>query len=319
MKKLKRLIRRHLGFSQGEVNGFLLLISLLVLFTAATILYDTFLFPAPAAADLNREQQVLDSLVAQLELRDETRRNTSQFKPPAVALKPFNPNTLSAEQWQELGLPKFLAQRILNYRQKVGDFTHKAEVQKIYGLPDSVYQQLRPYIQLPDERPSKYGNRSRDMAATPDRPAAGFNREYPRREKFVLAPFNINTADTTQLKQIRGIGSKLSARIVKYRDGLGGFRDMGQLREVFGLSPEVVDSLQKYSYVQQGYMPHKTVELNTATADQLRVHPYISPNLARAIVAYREQHGPYKQVEDIQKIKIVNPELYEKLRPYLTL
>ncbi len=295
----------------------MLLMSLLVLFLALPFLYEVIFRPAPSAATATRDQQALDSLVAQLELRDE-RKSRSLFKAPAVALQPFNPNELNAEQWQELGLPKFLAQRILNYRQKVGDFTYKAQVQRIYGLPDSVYQQLRPYIQLPEERPSRYGNRSRDLAAAPDRPATGPDWNYPRREKFVLAPFNINTADTTQLKQIRGIGSKLSARIVKYRDGLGGFRDMEQLKEVFGLSPEVVDSLQKYSYVQKGYAPQK-LNINTATADELRAHAYISPNVARAVVAYREQHGPYRQLEDIQKIKIISPELYEKLQPYLSL
>ncbi|TXK24760.1 helix-hairpin-helix domain-containing protein [Pontibacter qinzhouensis] len=317
MKKLRHLIRRHLGFSQAEVNGFLLLMSLLVLFMVLPFLYDAIIRPAPLAATAAREQQVLDSLVAQLELRSQIRKE-SQFKLPVVPLQPFNPNKLTTEQWQELGLPKFLAQRILNYRQKVGDFTYKAEVGRIYGLPDSVYQQLRPYIQLPEERPSRYNNRSRDIAAAPDRPSTAPHRDYPKREKFVLAPFNINTADTTQLKQIRGIGSKLSARIVKYRDGLGGFREMEQLQEVFGLSPEVVDSLQKYSYVQQGYTPKK-LNINLATADELRAHTYISPNVARALVAYREQHGPYKQIDEIRKIKIISPELYEKLLPYLSL
>jgi competence protein ComEA len=132
----------------------------------------------------------------------------------------------------------------------------------------------------------------------------------------VLAPFNINNADTTQLKQIRGIGSKLSARIVKYRDRLGGFYSLEQLREVYGLQPEVIDSLNKYTFVAKAHTPAR-INLNTATIDELRTHPYMTSNLARAIVAYREQHGRFESVEELKQIKIIKPEQYEKLKPYL--
>ena len=236
----------------------------------------------------------------------------------AFAQAHFNPNQLTVEEWQAFGLPKYLAQRILNYRSKVGDFSYKAELGKIYGLPDSVFQRLQPYIQLPEERPSRYKQRA--YAARPERPAPNPNwsGNRPPRERFILAPFNINTADTTQLKQIRGIGSKLSARIVKYRDGLGGFHSASQLQEVYGLQPEIVDSLQKYTFVPDVYTPQQ-LNINSATAEELKVHPYITSNVARALVAYREQHGNYEQLEDIQKVKLVTPELFEKLKPYLQL
>ncbi|WP_114778367.1 ComEA family DNA-binding protein [Botryobacter ruber] len=315
MKKIRLWIRRYFGFSQTEVNGFIALIGVMVLLAVAPLLFDTFYKPA-IQTDQARDQQLLDSLVAQLEARQPVKSKQPQFKAPSVPLRPFDPNTLTAEQWQQLGLPKYLAQRIINYRSKAGDFTYKAQLARIYGLPDSVYQQLSPYLLLPEERPSRYGKRSAAAATTPS-PHQYESRRFAK-EKFVLAPFNINTADTTQLKQIRGIGSKLSARIVKYRDGLGGFNNMAQLREVYGLQPEVVDSLQKYSYVQKAYVPQQ-INLNTATVDVLRAHPYISNNVARVIVAYREQHGPYQRVEDVQQVKLVTPELYEKLKPYLAL
>ncbi|GAB3827871.1 hypothetical protein GCM10028895_40650 [Pontibacter rugosus] len=234
---------------------------------------------------------------------------------PAVALRPFNPNQLTVEEWQAFGLPKYLAQRILNYRTKIGDLTYKAELGTIYGLPDSVFQRLYPYIQLPEERPSKY---KKDRYANRPAPNPAWSNSRPPREKFILAPFNINTTDTTQLKQIRGIGSKLSARIIKYRNGLGGFYSMAQLQEVYGLPPEIVDSLQKYTFVPKSYTP-APLNINTATADELKAHPYISSNVARAIVAYREQHGRYSQVEEVRQVKLVTAELFEKLRPYLTL
>lgn len=310
MKKIKHWIRRNFGFSQREVTAFLVLLTLLVLLTAAPFLF-RLLYPTQSGQFSSvQDRQLLDSLVAQLEAKQPERAGT--YSVPTVALHPFNPNQLSLEQWQAFGLPKYLAQRILNYRSKIGDLTYKAELGRIYGLPDSVFQRLYPYIDLPEERPDKY----KRGAYAANQPNPNWNTSRPPREKFILAPFNINNADTTQLKQIRGIGSKLSARIVKYRAGLGGFYSMEQLREVYGLQPEVVDSLLKYTFVPKTN-PVKQLSINTATADELKAHPYISSNVARAIVAYREQHGRYEQVDDLRKIKLVTPEIVEKVRPYL--
>ena len=313
MTKLKRWIRNYFGFSQGEVNGFLWLISIMVLLTAAPFLFNKLYTPTPDPASRAVDQLLLDSLVAQLEKAPDTYKRERNAV-PVVPLYTFDPNQLTLEQWQAFGLPKYLSQRIINYRSKVGDFTYKAEIGKIYGLPDSVFKRLYPYIDLPETRQSKY-NRSKSVASKPYSKPAWENKP---REKFILAPFNINTADTTQLKQIRGIGSKLSARIVKYRDRLGGFHAMSQVKEVYGLQPDIIDSLTKYTFVAKAHSP-KTINLNAATVEELRTHPYMTSNLARAIVAYREQHGRFESIEELKQIKIINPEQYEKLRPYLGL
>lgn len=313
MNKVKRWIRNYFGFSQSEVNGFLWLISIMVLLTAAPFLFSNLYKPNPGSASRLADQQLLDSLVAQLEEVPDNykpERNTV----PLVPLRAFDPNQLSLQEWQAFGLPEYLSQRIINYRSKVGDFTYKAELGKIYGLPDSVFQRLYPYIDLPETKPDKY-SRSNSYAGKYNSKPAWENKP---KERFILAPFNINTADTTQLKQIRGIGSKLSARIVKYRDKLGGFYTMNQVREVFGLQPDVLDSLNKYTFVAKAHKP-KQLNLNTATVEELRAHPYMTSNLARAIVAYREQHGLFENIEELKQIKIIKPEQYEKLRPYLSL
>lgn len=317
MKKIRHWIRRYFGFSQGEVNGFLLLLGIMVLLTAAPFLFHALYTPTFNSHSAS-DKQTLDSLVAQLEAR-QPERSSSPYRRPTVALQPFNPNQLTAEEWQAYGLPQYLAQRILNYRSKIGDFSYKAELGEIYGLPDSVFLRFYPYIQLPEEKPVRRYSRSQDVARN-ERPAPNpnWNNNRPPRERFILAPFNINTADTTQLKQIRGIGSKLSARIVKYRDVLGGIHNMAQLKEVYGLQPEVIDSLHKYTFVPDTYAPQQ-LSVNTATADELKTHPYISSNAARAIVAYREQHGKYERLEDVQKVRLVTSEVFEKLRPYLQL
>ncbi|PVY43809.1 ComEA family DNA-binding protein [Pontibacter virosus] len=319
MKKLRYWIRRNFGFSQREVNGFLVLIGAMVLLTAAPLLFKWFTKPETDPIESSiADKQLLDSLVAQLEARQPEPTGRKQVYQIPVALQPFNPNHLTEAQWQELGMPKYMAQRILNYRKKVGDFTYKAQLGTIYGLPDSVFQTLYPYIQLPETKPDRYSRNQGIAANSRTTPNPNWASNPRPRERFILAPFNINTADTTALKQIRGIGSKLSARIVKYRDGLGGFHSMAQVQEVYALPPAVVDSLHKYTFVPKANTLQQ-LSLNQANAEQLRAHPYISSNVARAIVAYREQHGDFRKVEDIRQIKIVTAELFEKISPYLEL
>jgi competence protein ComEA len=305
MKRIRNWVRRYFGFSRGETNAFWVLILLLVLIIFSPLL----LRQLPEPYDPTTDRILLDSLVARLEEK--------RPAPPAVTAEPlhlFNPNQLSVAEWQRLGVPQAVARRIINYRSKAGDYRYRSDLKKIYGLTDSLYLRLYPYMDLPAEKPVREAPAPREPRYARREPETG----RPARRPFQITPFDINLADTVQLKQIRGIGSKLSARIVLFRNRLGGLHRLDQVGEVYGLPAEMVDSLRKYSFVEAGFVPNR-IQLNAATYDELRAHPYISNPEARAIVAYREQHGPYQQVEEILKIKLISEEFLRKVRPYLTL
>jgi competence ComEA-like helix-hairpin-helix protein len=308
LRKVRLWIRQYFGFSQRETSGFLWLL----LGMALLLILPFFLKPKPEPYDIAKDKQVLDSLAVILDAREETRRSTFYAKKPAVSLKPFNPNHLSEAEWIAFGMKPRLAKRILNYRTKVGDFKSKADVQKIYGLPDSVYQKFAPYILLPETAENAKDFAGKSAGNYEDR------KSGIAKKPFKLQAFDINLADTTELKRIRGIGSKLSVRILKYRDQLGGFTSEEQLKEVFGLQPETVDSLRKYTYVENDFNPKK-INLNNVTFEELKSHPYLKFNQSRALIAYRDQHGPYQKIEDIKKIKLMDEATFAKLRPYLAL
>ena len=59
------------------------------------------------------------------------------------------------------------------------------------------------------------------------------------------------------------------------------------------------------------------IDLNAATATQLRQLPSIGPKTAARILAHRQQHGPFKKVEELQQISGVGPRTIERLRPLL--
>ena len=329
-----RWVRRSFGYSRGEARGLVALLGLMLGAIVAPLLLRPQLPVYLPAAD----QRGLDQLVATLKehratdqsfasrypKRDYKKfdRNASRYPTVAqVPLAAFDPNALSAEGWEARGVPHFVAGRIVKYREAAGGFKAKAQIKKMYGLDEDVYQRLAPFMQLPDEAPSRA-----------ERPAYAANRPGPdgKFPPFVatagkfpskprnLKPFDLNTADTTQLMQIRGIGAGRARWVVKYRNQLGGYLREDQLDEVFVLrdAPDLRDSLKKYTFVAPGYAP-QPVRVNTASFDELYPHPYIRKGLARIIVAYRSQHGPFKTVEDLKQIPILKAEDWEKMRPYL--
>jgi len=184
----------------------------------------------------------------------------------------------------------------------------------MYGLEDRVYARLAPFIQLPEELPQRGPRPGYATSQAPGGEAAG---KLPRKPHY-LRPFDLNLADTTQLMQIRGIGRGRAKWVVQQRNLLGGYVHEDQLDDIFVLrdAPDLRDSLRKYTFVAPGFVPEQ-VPVNTASFDEMYGHPYIRKGLARMIVAYRQQHGPFKTVEDLKAMPRLKPEDWEKMRPYI--
>lgn len=321
-----RWLRRRFSFSRVQAQGFVLLLLLMLGVAGLPMLLrpaDPAYLPAADQQQLNDWAKGLSNQLAYTDSAERRRysgprsfgaERTSRYPQVAqVKLAPFDPNALTATDWEARGVPHFVAGRIVNYGQKAGGFKAKAQVQRVYGLPDSVYQRLAPFMQLPDELPGRQDYAARGSAGAPF--AAN---KYPARKPTRLQPFDLNKADTTQLQQIRGIGRGRAKWIVQRRDDLGGYIDEAQLADVFVLrdAPDLVDSLRKYTFVAPGFVP-QTVNINAATFDELWPQPCIGKPLARLIVAFRKQHGPYKTPEDLRQIKILKEESFVKLRPYV--
>jgi DNA uptake protein ComE-like DNA-binding protein len=139
--------------------------------------------------------------------------------------------------------------------------------------------------------------------------------ERPRQVRKRAEPFDINTADTAAFIALPGIGSKLAARIVLFRDKLGGFYDVKQVGEVYGLQDSVFRKISPMLKCDAGHI--KKIDINSAEQEALKVHPYIRWQMASALVAYREQHGSFHSVEDIAKLENVDMEAVKKMMPYI--
>lgn len=299
MNRIKRWIRGYFGFSRTETNGLLLLLPLTFLVIVVPPIYRS-LTNGSDNPDFSQESRALDSLLAGWQ----PGRN-STVHPSATHYFAFDPNSVTPDDLQRLGLPPHVAETLIHYREKGGRFRVKKDLKKIYGLDGSTYDTLAPWIALPD---SIAGRRQAKES---------LNHHSYQANNVEIKPFDLNTADTTRLKQIRGIGTVLSSRIIRYRRLLGGFVNKDQLKEVYGLDTTVIARLASKAYIASGFMPRR-IDVNKATDSALAHHPYISYRVARALVTFRFQHGPYKSVSGIRKVELIDDQLANRIEPYLT-
>jgi competence ComEA-like helix-hairpin-helix protein len=138
--------------------------------------------------------------------------------------------------------------------------------------------------------------------------------EFKKKEAMAMI-IDLNLADTAALIALPGIGSKLALRIVNFRDKLGGFYSIDQLREIYGLSDSAFEQARVYLKLETAAI--KKININTASIEELKAHPYIRYNIANPIVAYRKEHGLFSTIEDLKRINVIPGETFNKLSPYL--
>ena len=128
-------------------------------------------------------------------------------------------------------------------------------------------------------------------------------------------PVEINTADTSALIALPGIGTKLAQRIINFREKLGGFYAVSQVSETFGLADSVFRKIEPLLRLEVKTL--RKININTATAEELKVHPYLKWNVINALLAYRKEHGLFRKTDDLKQVMAVTDELYGRIAPYL--
>lgn len=223
----------------------------------------------------------------------------------APSLQPFafDPNTAGGEELNLLGLPERLVRNILKYREKGGRFREPEALKKIYGMDEDTYRALEPFIEIEKE-------------GQPVPEKAPSEHESPREYSHAPDPItiDINKAGEEEWRQLRGIGPGYARRILRFREKLGGFGSIGQVAETYGLPDSTFRKIRSQLRLSP---PFRLLNINTADAETLKAHPFLDWRMANAIVNYRANHGPFKSMEDLRKVKALPTETVEKLGPYL--
>lgn len=141
------------------------------------------------------------------------------------------------------------------------------------------------------------------------------NGRSVKKPMYDIVKLDLNRCDTGDIVVVPLFGSKRAARLVEYRDKLGGFYSLAQVREVYVLQDMDISHMEKYFYVNSGDV--RKININTATYKEMVSHPYFDAYLTKTILHYREQHGAIHSLEELQQVTHAYPELMEKLRHYV--
>jgi len=222
----------------------------------------------------------------------------------------FDPNTLSLAGWRKLGLRDKTIRTIQNFLAKGGHFYKPEDIGKIFGLTESEYETLLPYVSIREDK-KQTSAKSHEAGSG----GTGFLNPVTNKSAILV---NINTADSAGFEALPGIGSKLASRIINFRSRLGGFHNVAQVAETYGLHDSVFQRIRHRLVISPEFIP-TIININLADVKTLQAHPYIRFTIANAIVQYRLQHGLFIDISDLQKIDLITPDLLVRIRPYLTI
>ncbi len=312
---LKDLNEHYFYFKKSQRIALMVLCTAIVVVAAIPYAYDYFYLSKRPVEKIDEQQLALLAQLQQDTFSKYNRyasdndgyKNYSRPNYEKTEMKyrlfDFDPNVISKERWMELGVKEKTADGILNYISKGGKFRQADDINKIWGISEEHKARLLPFIKIAE---------TYSAAKTyPDKP-------WPTRPAYVpkkIEPLNINTADSLQWASLPGIGAGYARRIVKFRDQLGGFYDVKQIAETYGFPDSTFQKI--LPYLRCNPTDVVKMNINTAMEEQLKKHPKIKWQLAKLIVAYRTQHGPYKNIEALSNIMVVTPQMMQELRNYL--
>lgn len=315
----RQFFHEYLGFTRKERRGIVIFISLIIVCLLAPFLYPWFI------PRTTYEHSAFSKEISQLKIRqaDSTTNKysrkdfdennyTNYYEPSGRTYYSktkgeefyFDPNTASAGDWKRLGLRDKTIETIQKYLSKGGRFYKPEDIGKIWGLRKDDAERLIPYVRI-EHIKKEYANNEQHI----------FQKNVP--DKPLAPVININSSDTAGFISLPGIGSRLAQRIILFRDKLGGFYSVEQVKETYGLPDSTFQKIKSKLILTNPVV--KQININTATLDEMKAHPYLRYNIANAILQFRTQHGNFSSIADIKKIMIVTDEVFNKVTPYLTI
>lgn len=238
-------------------------------------------------------EAIKDFIIIESDSKKNSKNYYKKDKKDYLNLFEFDPNTVTKDELIQLGLKSWQADNLIKYREKGGTFKTGDDLSKIYGLDKKLVDELIPYVVISTE----FDN---DQTS------------YKDDSDIIL---DLNTTTETELQKLKGIGPSYSKRIVEYRNRLGGFINIEQLNEVYGMTNELYTSI--YDNFTLSTQNINKININTAEYIDLVTHPYIDKENAKNILNYRNYAGTIKSTDELLKQKAVSAEFYNKILPYI--
>jgi len=294
-----KIFKSHFWYNKGQRNGIFFLVLLIIALQAIYVFAD---FSSNKATDINTsELTAFQRQIDSLKLIEIEKRKPKVYR--------FNPNYITDFKGARLGMSVDEIDRLLLFR-KQGKFINSArEFQQVTKISDSLLNVISPLFKFPDwlQEANKRNSTKKGI-----QPVKKFAEQKPQ----VISTTDVNLATADDFRTIKGIGEKLSKRIVKYRKRLQGFTFKEQLYEVWGVDKELADRvLETFSVISKPDI--KKININTASFKEVLSNPYIDYDLCKKIFAYRDEIVEFQSLEELRNINNFPLDKYSRITLYL--
>jgi len=304
----KKLVRDYFTFNKREKRGAYSLIVLLTLLSGTHLLLRFYPDQHQAYSELELAEFELFAqnieYAKPIQVMSQVFSDTSLNGEKSIVWRKFDPNLVSLEELVDLGLERWMAKRVINYREKVKPFAEVSDLKKVYDIDTSWVNQASPFVDIDPKFKESTKFKTND----------GFKQEQ-KVDSLKLKKIDLNLADTSELKSIPGIGSFYARQIVELRSRYKGFRSFDQLLDLYRVSDETLTILSEKTTIDTTVI--QRIDLNSCLIEDLGRHPCITWKQARIIIAYRDQHENFKSVKEIMRTDVISDSLYLKIAPYL--
>lgn len=312
----------YFHYTRQERNGFIVLLTACIILALLPKVYQTYFAPK---TDIDITIKTLPSS-----------SSPKVSSPKNSELFVFDPNKVSKDDLVRLGLSPKVAQNIINYRTKVGQFEQKKDLRKIYTLTEEDYFRLAPYIEI-ENQPTAYAV-PKDVPKSYD----NTNTPPPPKSEPVNFPFDPNTATETQLSQL-GLSDRVIRTILNFR-AKGSFREPSDFQKIFGLSKEDYRRLLPYITIEKPKrkdvaptsakpqipvakdtvqrkkkFEKVAIDINLAAQEEWQLLAGVGPTYGKRIVNWREKLGGFYSVEQVGEAYGLPDSVFQKIKPQLVL
>lgn len=312
IKRLKRLTKAFFTLNKGEQRAIIILLVMALCVSVFNLLIPLFVTHKQfdhhnfirQVEEFREEQKKISDSIETVKLQN---RGELDLERARQKLKPFefDPNDLPVELWKKIGLTDKQIGVIKNYENKGGIFLQKEDLKRMYCISEAEYQVLEPYIII----------KSTSKTINENKPEKRVKEVISGRKEPAYKLVDLNSATAAELTENLHLPEWLAGRVVKYRNLLGGFAYVSQLAEVYGFDSLQIDKLGKYISIDLTQI--KQIDLNNSTFKEILHHPYISYEITKRIVNYREKHGKIKSVEELVDSNLISKSLFIKIKSYL--
>lgn len=299
-------IREMFSFSKKERSGIVsLLVVILILIVAGKLIPR---FIPSENIDYSKWEAEVNAYL------ENSKKKIPEEK--SLQLVVFNPNEVDSVRLTEMRVPSKIAANWLKYIAKGGRFRDKEGVKRIFGMTPALYEQLDRFILIPQANIPKVvegKNKSFVKPGNEYKRDTIFPKYTPKSKKERVSVLELNNADSVHLLEIPGIGPVFASRIIRYRNLLGGYYAVGQLKEIYGMREENFVAVAQYFTADSRSL--KAFNINFATIQELGRHPYIGFRTARKICNLRDKRGKFSSPEDLSVV--VGSDSLKRLIPYV--